>query len=127
MMKHYNLPHNHGQNINHVLEKMPEVDDFAIVARIFNQLGDGTRLRILWLLCHSTECVSNIGAAIDMSTAAVSHHLQVLKKHGLIVSRREGKEIYYTLADTKITNLLHKAVDDLFEVSCPTHDDKKDA
>ena len=40
---------------------MPEVDDFAIVARIFNQLGDGTRLRILWLLCHSTECVSNIG------------------------------------------------------------------
>lgn len=126
-MKHYDLPHDHGQNISLVLEKMPNAEDFTKVARIFSQLGDGTRLRVLWLLCHSTECVSNIGAAIGMSTAAVSHHLQVLKKQELIVSRREGKEIYYTLADTKITKLLHKAMDDLFEVSCPTPDNKKDA
>lgn len=119
-MKHYNLPHNHGQNINLILENMPETEDFIKVARIFSQLGDGTRLKILWLLCHSTECVSNIGAAIGMSTAAVSHHLQVLKKQELIISRREGKEIYYTLADTKIANLLHKVIDDIFEVSCPT-------
>ena len=126
-MKHYDLPLNHGQNINLILEKMPEETDFKTVAQIFSQLGDGTRLKILWLLCHSTECVSNIGAAIGMSTAAVSHHLQVLKKQGLIISHREGKEIHYTLADTKTANLLHKAIDDLFEINCPAPKHKKDA
>ena len=54
-MEHYNLPHNHGQNIENVLEKMPLAEDFKDISFLFQQLGDPTRLRILWLLCHC-EC-----------------------------------------------------------------------
>ena len=86
---------------------------------MFKQVSDGSRLRILWLLCHCEECVSNISAAMDMSDPAVSHHLKLLKKSGLIISRREGKEVYYKLADTKQAQLLHHACEAMFELACP--------
>ncbi len=115
----YNLPHEHGQNINEVLDTMPGVDKFSQAAEIFSQLGDGTRLRILWLLCHSRECVSNIAAALSLSSAVVSHHLQLLRKSSLVTSERIGQEIHYTLADTKEAQLLHKTIDALFDITCP--------
>ena len=61
-MSGVNLPHDHGQNIEKVLERMPDVDECAIVAEVFKQISDGSRIRILWLLCHCEECVSNIAA-----------------------------------------------------------------
>ena len=118
-MEHYNLPHDHGQNIETVLERMPCEDSFTNVASLFRQMSDGTRLRILWLLCHCEECVSNISAAMRMSDPAVSHHLSILKKSGLITSKRNGKEVYYKLADNEQTKLLHEVMDKLFEVECP--------
>lgn len=92
----------------------------VVVSFLFQQLGDPTRLRILWLLCHCEECVCNLAAAVDMSAPAVSHHLRILKKSGIISSRRDGKEVYYSLSDTPQAKLLHYAIDALFEVSCPT-------
>lgn len=119
-MPHYDLPHNHGQNIERVLSKMPSTAHFNDIAELFRQLDDPTRLRILWLLCHCEECVCNIAAAVDMSAPAVSHHLQILKKSGIITSRREGKEVYYSLSKTPQAKLLHHSIDALFEISCPT-------
>lgn len=120
-MAHYNLPHNHGQHMDKVLDKMPSDEGFQSISLLFQQLGDPTRLRILWLLCHSEECVCNLATAAGMSAPAISHHLRSLKHSGLITSRREGKEVYYTLADTIQAKLLHKAVDALFELSCPSN------
>lgn len=114
-----NLPHDHGQNIEKVLAKLPSQEDCIQAAGIFKQISDGTRLRILWLLCHCEECVSNIAAAMEMSDPAVSHHLRLLRKSGLIVSRRDGKEIYYRLADTSQAQLVHRACEDMFRISCP--------
>lgn len=113
------LPHDHGQNIERVLEKLPAQDDCMQVAEVFKQVSDGTRLRIFWLLCHCEECVSNIAAAMDMSDSAVSHHLKVLRKGGLITSRRDGKEVYYRLADERKAQLLHGACEEIFEITCP--------
>ena len=96
------LPHDHGQTIEQELEHMPSVENFQTVADIFKQLGDGSRIRIFWLLCHCEECVINLSAMVDMSSPAVSHHLKQLKASGLIVSRREGKEVYYKAADTEV-------------------------
>ncbi len=118
-MNKANLPHDHGQNIQTILEKMPGEQSFLEVSSMFQQLCDGTRLRILWLLCHCEECGINIAAAIGMSTAAVSHHLKSLKLSGLITSRREGKEVYYTLADTETARLIHHMIDDFFQIACP--------
>lgn len=94
------LPHDHGQTIEQELEHMPSVENFQTVADIFKQLGDGSRIRIFWLLCHCEECVINLSAMVDMSSPTVSHRLKQLKSAGLIVSRRDGKEVYYKAADT---------------------------
>ena len=118
-MTNKNLPHDHGQNIDIVLAKLPSMDDCTQVAEVFKQISDGSRLRILWLLCHCEECVSNIAAAVDMSDPAVSHHLKLLRKSGLIVSRREGKEIYYKLADTQQAQIVHQVCEEMFRISCP--------
>ena len=113
------MPHDHGQDIEQVLEKMPPEPEFLKAANTFQQLCDSTRLRILWLLCHSEECVYNIAAAVGMSGSAVSHHLRILKQTGLISYRRVGKEVHYTLADTEAARLLHKMIDDIFDMNCP--------
>lgn len=114
-----NLPHDHDKNINAVLDTMPDTERFSHAASIFAQLGDGTRLRILWLLCHSRECVSNIAVALGLSKAVVSHHLQLLRKSNLVISERIGQEIHYSLNTTREAKLLHEAIDSLFEIVCP--------
>lgn len=90
---------------------MPRTDDFQTVADVFKLLSDGSRIRIFWLLCHCEECVINLSAMVQMSSLAVSHHLKQLKASGLIVSRREGKEVYYKAADTEDSGeeALHEA------------------
>ena len=113
------LPHDHGEALYLVLEQMPQEESFVEAAAIFRQICDGSRLRILWILCHCEECGVNIAAAVGMSHAAVSHHLKSLRLHGLISSRRAGKEVYYTLADTETARLIHRMVDDFFQMSCP--------
>lgn len=119
-MSSYNLPHNHGQDTNHILENMPNNENFQEISYLFQQLGDGTRLKIFWLLCHCEECVCNIAAILNMSNPAVSHHLRMLKKSKLIESRREGKEVYYKISKTSQARVLHQVSDDLFEISCLT-------
>lgn len=118
-MGEIHLPHCHCDNENKVINCMPSVEDCGSMADIFKQLSDGTRLRILWMLCHLEECVSNIAAAMEMSDPAVSHHLKQLKSSGLIVSRREGKEVYYKLADTETARLVHKVCEEMFQITCP--------
>jgi len=119
MTKNKESFHDHGQDISFILNKMPDVDYFLDAAAVFQQLCDGSRLRIFWLLCHCEECGNNIAAALGMSPASVSHHLKTLRLHGLIRSRRAGKEVHYSLADNERAQLVHQMVDDYFQMSCP--------
>ena len=114
------LPHDHGQPMEHELTHMPSVENFQTVANICRQLGDGSRIRIFWLLCHCEECVINLSAMVHMSSPAVSHHLRQLKAAGLIVNRREGKEVYYTASSTPQAQSLHKMIEYMVEVTCPS-------
>ena len=118
-MQNTSLPHNHGEPFEKNIELIPKTGNFQILADMFKLLGDGSRIRIFWILCHCEECVINISAMMDMSSPAVSHHLKVLKSGGLIVSRREGKEVYYKAADTEQTGLLHRMIETLLKISCP--------
>ncbi|MCI5569174.1 MAG: ArsR/SmtB family transcription factor [Candidatus Alectryocaccobium sp.] len=116
------LPHQHCKedlNPESFCSVLSRTEDFERISDIFKQLGDPTRTRIFWLLCHCEECVINIAAMMDMSSPAVSHHLRMLKNTGLINSRREGKEVFYKAADTAIANLLHKMIEQVMKVTCP--------
>ncbi len=113
------LPHNHNADDNRIAETMPSVETINAVADAMKQLGDPSRLRIFWLLCHCEECVINIAAATGMSSPAVSHHLRLLKDAGLIVSARNGKEMYYRAADTDIVLKLHHTIEEIARISCP--------
>lgn len=115
------LPHRHSENFEEGLlhEALGKTEDFKTAAEIIGSLGDPTRLRIFWLLCHCEECVLNIAAMLDMSSPAVSHHLRILKDSKLVVSERKGKEVIYTAADSPITKLLHSMIEKVIEISCP--------
>ena len=119
-MSYEHLPHNHGQAMEQQGCLMPETADFQIVSDIFKQLGDSSRVRIFWILCHCEECGINLSAMMEMSSPAVSHHLKLLKGSGLIISRREGKEVYYRAADTEAARLLHHMIEKLIKISCPS-------
>lgn len=112
------LPHNHGEKAA-ILKQLRLAGDFQIAAEVFKQLGDTTRMRIFWLLCHCEECAVNISAMLDMSSPAVSHHLRALRSSGLIVGRREGKEVYYRAADTPLSSLAHQMIEQVVEIACP--------
>ncbi len=113
------LPHNHSENINEIISKLPNTDDFLLLSDLFRQLSDQNRIRIFWLLCHCEECVLNISALMEMSSPAVSHHLKQLKSAGLLVSRRAGKEVYYKAAETDTARALHNMIESLMEIACP--------
>ena len=77
-MDNMKLPHQHGEGQHTALiqNQLNHVDYFQTVAEIFKQLGDTTRIRIFWLLCHQEECVLTISDMLHMSSPAVSHHLR---------------------------------------------------
>lgn len=120
MSEKWSLPHEHDVDSKKLMERMPAEDHFQTVASLMKQMNDPSRLRIFWILCHVEECVTDIAAMTDMTSPAVSHHLRILKTNGLIVSRREGKEMYYKAADTDIAQKLHHAVEEIMEISCPS-------
>ena len=122
-MPEFKLPHNHGQAIEHHFDHMPKTEEFSVVADLFKLLGDSSRIRIFWLLCHCEECVTNLSVMMDMTSPAVSHHLKLLRSSGLIVSRREGKEVYYRAADTERVDMLHKMIEKMVRISCPAATD----
>lgn len=113
------LPHDHGQPLEPTLAAMPSTESFQMIAELLKQLGDSSRIRIFWLLCHCEECVINLSAMMKMSSPAISHHLKQLKSSGLIVSRRSGKEVYYRAADTQQAQLLHRMIETLLQINCP--------
>ena len=116
------LPHDHGDGMAHAIEHMPEESGFAEVSELFRQLCDGSRIKIFWLLCHCEECVINISAVMGMTSPAVSHHLRQLRGCGLIEGRRDGREVYYRAADTDMARLLHRMIEKMIEISCPSSD-----
>lgn len=120
-MNEFVLPHKHGEEkgIEKLKNNLSNEESFNTVSDLFQQLSDPTRIRIFWLLCHYEECVINISSIMEMSSPAVSHHLRPLKNSGLIVSRREGKEVYYKAADTPESRLLHSMIEEVMRIKCP--------
>lgn len=114
------LPHNHGHVSDELQIEILNTTAFSVISDLFKMMSDEKRVQIFLLLCHCEECVINISALLDMSSPAVSHHLKLLKTAGLVISRREGKEVYYTAANTSRSQSLHKLIEEMIEVNCPS-------
>jgi len=96
-------------------EKMPPEEELQDLAEFFKVFGDATRLKILYVLLCSEMCVYDISAILGMSQSAISHQLRVLKQMDLVKNRREGKTIFYSLADDHITTILSQGLDHIEE------------
>ncbi len=116
-----NLPHDHGNGstCEGIIKEMPTLNGFSTASEIFRLLGDASRVKLFWILCHTEECVTDLAAMMEMSSPALSHHLRFLKTSGLIVSRREGKEVFYRCADTELADALHHIIEDVVKIACP--------
>lgn len=119
-MTNSKIPHHHTAHnaIEHLSLQLNKIEDFETVSEVFKQLGDSTRVRIFWLLCHCEECVADIASLLDMSSPAVSHHLRVLKNCKLITSTRSGKEVYYKASENTQSKLMHQMIEQVMEISC---------
>lgn len=102
-----------------VQEHLNLADRFQMAAEVFRQLDDTAGIRIFWLLCHCEQCAVNISAMTHLPASSVSAYLGSLEDSGLIVSRREGEELRYRAADTEQSRLLHRAIEQILEITCP--------
>ncbi len=96
-------------------EKMPPEEELQDLAEFFKVFGDATRLKILYVLLSAEMCVYDIAAVLGMSQSAISHQLRVLKQMDLVKHRREGKTIFYSLADGHIVTILSQGLDHIEE------------
>jgi ArsR family transcriptional regulator len=86
-------------------------DDEAIyreVETFFSALGDATRLKMLKLIADEELCSCEVMAALELTQPTTSHHLGILERSGLLTSKRNGKWVFYKIANSKVHNLIHK-------------------
>ncbi len=100
---------------NKVNETMPPEEEMQDLAEFYRVFGDATRLKILYVLLCSEMCVYDIANLIGMSQSAVSHQLRILKQMDLVKNRRDGKTIFYALADAHIVTILSQGLDHIEE------------
>lgn len=101
--------------LQRVSEAMPDEERLYDLAELFKVFGDTTRIRILYALFESELCVCDIAEILRMTQSAISHQLRVLKQARLVRSRREGKQIYYFLADEHVRTIIGQGMDHVNE------------
>lgn len=96
----------HEELLRIAKEKMPEETELYDLAELFKVFGDSTRIRILFVLFETEVCVCDLAQALNMTQSAISHQLKILKQSKLVKNRREGKSIFYSLADDHVRTII---------------------
>jgi len=107
--------HVHEAIVEKVSQLMPNEDVLFDLSELFKVFGDSTRIRILYCLFESEMCVCDIATLLNMTQSAISHQLSVLKKNKLVKSRREGKTVFYSLADAHVRTIIDQGVEHVTE------------
>ena len=107
--------HEHPEVLAHVKLDLPDEEALYDLAELFKVFGDSTRVRILYALFESELCVCDIAELLNMSQSAISHQLRVLKQARLVRNRREGKTIFYFLADDHVRTIIGQGMEHINE------------
>ena len=105
----------HEDLLKIVKETMPDETELYDLAELFKVFGDSTRIRILFVLLEAEVCVCDLAAALNMTQSAISHQLRILKQSKLVKNRREGKSIFYSLADEHVRTIIAQGRDHIEE------------
>lgn len=105
----------HEDVIQRVRGELPDEDALYDLTELFRIFGDSTRIRILYVLSASEMCVCDIAALLGMTQSAISHQLRALKNARLIKSRRDGKTVFYSLADSHVRTIIDQGMEHVSE------------
>ena len=105
----------HPEQVDSVVKDLPPDEMLFDLAELFKIFGDSTRITILYVLFEAELCVCDIAAVLGMSQSAISHQLRTIKQARLVKNRREGKTIYYSLADDHVKTIIGMAIEHLEE------------
>ena len=105
----------HGELLRIVSESMIDEIELYNLAELFKVFGDSTRIRILFVLFETEVCVCDLAQALNMTQSAISHQLKILKQNRLVKSRREGKSVFYSLADGHVRTIIQQGRDHIEE------------
>ncbi len=105
----------HKEIVKRVKEQMPEDEKLYDLAELFKVFGDSTRIRILYVLFEKEVCVCDLAQTLNMTQSAVSHQLKILKQSKLVKARREGKSIFYSLADDHVRLIIAQGMEHVEE------------
>ena len=107
--------HVHEEIVEKVEKVMPDEQQLLDLSEFFKVFGDSTRIKILYVLSQSEMCVCDIASLLQMGQSAISHQLRVLKNSKLVKFRREGKTVYYSLADDHVIHILAQGMEHILE------------
>ena len=105
----------HTDAVEKVRTQLPPDEQLYDLAELFKIFGDSTRVKILYALLESELCVCDIAKLMEVTQSAVSHQLRVLKNSKLVKFRREGKTVYYSLADDHVLHILDQGMEHILE------------
>ncbi len=105
----------HQDILRQVEQSLPDEDTLYDLTELFRIFGDSTRVRILYALFASEMCVCDIAALLGMTQSAISHQLRALKNVRLVKSRREGKTVFYALADDHVKTIINQGLEHVQE------------
>ena len=107
--------HVHEDIVNRVTKVMPDEDQLMDLAEFFKIFGDSTRIKIMYVLSQAEMCVCDIATLLQMGQSAISHQLRVLKQMRLVKFRRDGRTVFYSLADGHIQTILAQGMEHIQE------------
>lgn len=105
----------HEKVVEAVHERIPDEDILYDLAELFKVFGDSTRIRILFVLFEAEVCVCDLAEALNMTQSAISHQLKILKQSRLVKNRREGKSVFYSLADGHVRTIIAQGIEHIGE------------
>ena len=105
----------HPEVVACVRAQMPDPEQQQRLADLFRMFGDASRIRILAALQHSEMCVCDLAQLLGLTVSAVSHQLRMLKQMKLVKNRRDGKTVYYSLADGHIQSIISQGMEHITE------------